>query len=574
MRRTESVAGRLTSVASLAVGIPRFVRILGHQARAHAGFLVAALLVGAAVTTWIAARPQRHSARPFIRPPFDDVAFKLWNRFLVRDDGRVILAVNEDGHFRLYEYSPGARRQLLPDTVDAIDAFLVGDRVVGLVDARGDDHLVPADPAVASLVPGGSVESVFGSPDHRGAVVLTATGRELHWIDFTTGAVQLISKVSRRMEGVAFCSPSEIVVAHDGGLALYDTSAKTTRPLARELAGRKRNPSCANGEILLSAEDGGELYGIYRIADIHGDGPPERLLREGHDLLEPKRRGDFVYFVAVIDSEYLLRRLSLRTGRSEDLTRNGVVYEYELIGTDTLVYSHRDMQTPAAVISMSLIDRSTSIIERERADVLFGIESVPAQDGRSGAFVFQPPASTPPAGSILYFGPRGADVSPRWDRHLMGLLYQGYTIYAPNYPGSVGFGRSYEDAPLSRAVDDMTRWGTFVKSRSHPVCYLSVSSGNVVMESVLGSDSANVVAAAAMFGLSSSPAYRPPVPTLFALGEEDPIVPFGRRTADLRLLGDPNVRVVGYANEGHWLHRREDLDDLLRRIHEACQGGG
>ena len=515
-----------------------------------------------------------HPAHPFVRPPFDDVAFKLWNRFLVRDDGRVVLAVNDAGRFSLYEYSAGSARTPVPGTDDAVDAFLFGDRVIGLIDAKGDNHLVPSDPAVAALIPGGSVERVFGSPDHRGAVVLATADRDLYWIDFATGAALPIARVRRKVEGVTFCNASEIVLAHDGNLVLYDVVRQQTRPLARELAGRKRSPSCHEGEVVFSAEDGADFYGIYRLPNIRSTAPPELLLREEHDLLDAKHHGDFIYYVATIGHEYLLRRLSVGTGRSEALTREGVVYGYEFAGIDTLVYSYRDMRTPASVVSRSLVDGRESVLEEEPGEGVFGVESMPSQDGRSEGFVFHPPAATRPSGSILYFGPRGADVSPRWDPHLMGLLYQGYTIYAPNYPGSVGLGRAYEEAPLSRAVDDMVRWAMFVQSRPAPICYLSVSSGNVVMEGVLQSSSAGVAAASVMFGLPGPPSYRPSVPTLFALGENDPIVPFRARATALHALRDHEVRIVGYPGEGHWLHRREDLDDLLRRIHVTCQSPG
>src|SRR5262249_35042038 len=152
-------------------------------------------------------------------------------------------------------------------------------------------------------------------------------------------------------------------------------------------------------------------------------------------------------------------------------------------------------------------------------------------------------------------------------------LYQGYTIYAPNYPGSAGFGMKYAEAPTDDALRDLSNWATWIRENAPgPVCYLAVSSGNIVMERLLQSNSSSVTGAAAIFAISSGPGYQPPVPTLFALGENDPIVPFGARRAELEALRRriERVRIVAYPNEGHWLRGRDHLRDLLENIDAIC----
>src|SRR5215472_13940037 len=133
----------------------------------------------------------------FRTPPFSETALRLWSRFVVDDAGRVILPINDRDTFRLYAYRDGGRELLLPESRDVIDAFFVGDRVIGLADARGDNRLVPTDAKVAALLSGQPVERVWSAPGHRAAVILSSSGRSLHWIDFDAGSSDLISPLHR-----------------------------------------------------------------------------------------------------------------------------------------------------------------------------------------------------------------------------------------------------------------------------------------------------------------------------------------------------------------------------------------
>src|SRR5207237_6987460 len=123
--------------------------------------------------------------------------------------------------------------------------------------------------------------------------------------------------------------------------------------------------------------------------------------QENHDLLQPRRQGRYLYFTAVLDSEYLLRRMDLQSGRIEQLTDHGVVYGYDFLADGTLVYFHRDLRTPGALIA------GGKVLESVPSGVDFRVERLPRH-----AIAFQPPARTRQAGTILYIGPLPADVSP------------------------------------------------------------------------------------------------------------------------------------------------------------------
>jgi hypothetical protein len=535
--------------------------------------LVLAGAVGLVAGAWVAWRRGRGRV-PFRRPPFVDIAFKVPSRFLVADDGTVIMGVNEAGRSELYAYGPAGRRKVLSAAVDVTEGFYDGDRLIGLSDPLGDGNLVPTDPAIAALVPKGA-ERLVGAPDHRGAIVHTGS-HQVRWLDFAARRSQFIRNASQRVD-VSFCTPTQVALAVDGNLLLYDTASGQARQLAPGIVDRKRNPFCAaDGSLVFAARAGGEFYAIHRLDHVLSEqgaaAAPQVLLREDHELFLPQLHQGWLYYLAVVDSAYLLRRLELATGRREDLTTAGVVYDYRLAGPGRLVYSFRDVHTAAAVLSLSLVDRRVTVLETEHSDLDFGVERVPAREGRSTAFVFHPPAQTRPAGTMLYFN--SLDTSPRWETILMGLAYQGYTIYSPNYPGSAGFGRSYEDAPRSAAVTDLGRWADYLASQSAaPRCFLSVSAGNMLLEQVLAGRRQGVAAAIALFGRSSGSEYLPPVPTLFVLGENDPIVQFSVRSVELRQLAgrSPNVQVRSYRDVGHSIRGRDNLVDLLRRSHEFCQ---
>ena len=151
--------------------------------------------------------------------------------------------------------------------------------------------------------------------------------------------------------------------------------------------------------------------------------------------------------------------MDLRSGRIEQLTDHGVVYGYDFLADGTLVYFHRDLRTPGALIA------GGKVLESVPSGVDFRVERLPRH-----AIAFQPPARTRQAGTILYIGPLHADVSPRWDPLIMGLVYQGFRVVAPNYPGSLGFGRTYEDAPWQAAVEELASWTDSLR----PACTIAV----------------------------------------------------------------------------------------------------
>jgi dipeptidyl aminopeptidase/acylaminoacyl peptidase len=154
----------------------------------------------------------------------------------------------------------------------------------------------------------------------------------------------------------------------------------------------------------------------------------------------------------------------------------------------------------------------------------------------------------------------------------MNVCNNGYIIIAPNYPMSSGFGKSYYNLNFSDALTDINNWKEFISQRyaDIPLYYLSSSSGNILMEQSLNQDHKGIYASASLFGVPVNEYPNLPVPVLYILGENDPLIDFNTRHKNLEIAQKLNsdISVISYKGEGHWFRNsgntRDAVDKLVR----------
>jgi len=181
----------------------------------------------------------------------------------------------------------------------------------------------------------------------------------------------------------------------------------------------------------------------------------------------------------------------------------------------------------------------------------------------SPAYIFEPQKAK---GTILFFHPGlHSDFSPRWDSILMNLVQSGYRVIAPNYPMSFGYGKKYSKSSFKEAVFDLQNWKKYILDKYKPqkLFYMSASSGNLLMETNLKIDQTDINGAVSLFGLAQNSRPRFTIPALYVLGINDPKVNFYTRKNSLL---QPNITLLSFVDEGHWLRKRKNIEKAVRSI--------
>ncbi|MCP5063389.1 MAG: hypothetical protein GY936_13130 [Ignavibacteriae bacterium] len=327
------------------------------------------------------------------------------------------------------------------------------------------------------------------------------------------------------------------------------------------MSGEKLNPHFYKDEIFFV----NNYYKIYKINSKFSN-KAEVVLETEHDLRIPKRDNSYLYFIEIINSEYLLKRIHLGNMNNEILTNKGVVYNYDFLKSN-LVLSYSDFNTPRCISILDLDTKLVSNISGGSHIINGSFKFTKPSPISSPSFIYSPESSNP-KGLIIYLHPGlHSDFSPRWDTILMTLVKNGYKIFAPNYPMSSGYGKNYFSSSFSSAVTDILKLKEHLKLRYNntPLFFISASSGNILMENILARDKTDVNSSISLFGL---PGIKPQNNTLYILGTNDPLVNFSKRTSQLKEYQTDNNRLTieTYSNEGHWFRRKENIKDVVVKI--------
>ncbi len=224
---------------------------------------------------------------------------------------------------------------------------------------------------------------------------------------------------------------------------------------------------------------------------------------------------------------------------------------------------YSDELTPKSLNVMNL--KSGRIYNTMNNTVNHSIKVKSHREPGIASFMYKiiPPNTAERRGIILYIHPGiHSDFSPRWDEFLFTLAHNGYTVIAPNYPMSSGFGKSFSKLEWSVAITDLARIVDVVtlENPDVPVFILTSSSGNLPTQDLLISTRGKgVKGVAVMFGTLKGEVLDTFVPTLYLAGVNDPITSL--RTLKQAInngLSSGKADVFAFKNEGHWFRRIEN----------------
>jgi len=501
-------------------------------------------------------------------PDYQDIK-EVEPHFIITPDEEIVFSANCNGRFKLIEYDNDSIEELNIDYDYIINPVLIQDEVAGLWDQNSNEKYRFTSSKIDAFLNSQPIRSALSSPNGNFLLYIPKNRNDLHLLDPDSMDDVFISRSVAKTNHICFDKlESYFVFPQNNKVFQYDITEKRLREIITGLGDKKLNLFTIDDELYFVNNDTSEFYNIYK-CDLKDSVQKAKLvLSLNHDLRLPKWHGRRLFFIKVVNGEYLLHYRDLENGDIEQLTDKGVVYDYQFY-MDKIVFTYSDFSTPKCLRSIDIYTSEIKTLFGSEEELGLGYTYIKKSPERSGAYIFSPPDSVNTKGTVLFIhAGLHSDFSPRWEYMLMGLCLNGYRIISPNYPGSCGYGKSYRSKDLNEALWDLVLWRKHIVEifGDTPIYCLSVSSGNVLMEYFLLAESDEIEAAVSFIGVPSGrePEYHCPV--LYILGENDPTVNFNARKNQLMHSKSQKVMIKSYPDEGHGIRKPSNKKDLIESI--------
>lgn len=503
---------------------------------------------------------------------FLESAGQVHDKYLFGSDGRLIFTLNDSNYYSFKIYNKGKIEDFMPHKKNVFNPILISNEISGIQDSDGDEEFKSLSAALIEYIGSNSIKAIYSFK--LGLLILLQVENDngLYLINLSEKTKRRIAEITYKLNGAIFSKTGNtLIVSYDGSLICIDLLTNDVFELANCLEGEKLNPFLFDSNLYFVNNSQSEYYNLFKIDLNDSESCKVQLVLElEHDIRLPKIKNDFLYFIEVINSEYLLKKIDLESQKIYSITYCGVVYNYDFYKEGSLTMIYSDLITPKCLMIYNELDKSFLNVSGSSTKHNISKELIKSGSGNSSAYSLKKNGSNI-KGVILFFHPGlHSDFSPRWDDVLLNLCYNGYTIIAPNSPMSSGYGKTYYNSSFDQAIEDSKEWKRYILKhyKKMPLFYLSMSSGNILMEYLLNSDTHGIEAAGSLFGIPAEINRRSFfVPTLYILGENDPQIDFNRRYLILseEQKSHPSLSIIKY-DEGHWFRKRDNMRDAVNRI--------
>lgn len=492
------------------------------------------------------------------------------DKYLITTDGKVVFSINKPEYYSLREFKDAKISDLLPGNENVFNPFQIEEEISALQDFEGDEEFIPLYGPLRDILAGQTIKNVFNLPSDNRLVIEMKDEKALLLYDPVIREIKTILTGYGKINGLT-ANDKCIIISYDNNLNLYDLNSGELYPLADQMQGEKLNPFLSGNKLYFVNNDFSEFYSVYSM-DINSSSgiSPVEIYKTPNDIRMPKVKGAFLWYIEIIKSEYLLRRTNLSSGITESLTQKGVVYNYDFFNDTLISFIYSDLNTPKSLFLYNT--KKDEFVNISGSAIKHNINASFISDpgSLSGAWLLSDTLK-PVRGIILFIHPGlHSDFSPRWDNLLMNLCANGYYILAPNYPMSCGYGKTFTAMIEDDAVRSLIKWKGYIleKYKEQPAFCISASSGNLLMEELLAEDFHGISAAVSLFGIPGNEYdFKNKVPSLYILGENDPVVNFTTRYAQLNALNGKNdIEIISYQDEGHWFRKRKNMQDAVNKI--------
>ncbi|QHS63537.1 alpha/beta hydrolase [Chitinophaga agri] len=479
-------------------------------------------------------------------------------------DGSIVYINHSGNAYALNQVKDGQSMPISTFSHPVFFPFLYNGETAWLTDSCGNE-LYTSSKANFNRISGNTIDRIYTSNTGR-YLIYKKTDEGVFLFDQQTQCETLLEQLTNEFTHLAFDPTDSIASYKDGDdLFILHLPSAITGKLAVPLSGEKFNPCPFAGKIYFACRDTAQFTAIYS-CDLSSS-EISKVHQTSNELRLPTVTDTSLYFIEIINSQYLLRRKSLTSGKVDQITDRGVVYTY-IPGEKQVYYSYADINSTKSLYSYRLDTRTSVPID---SITLFpDLEAKPyvITPGDTVHYQISSNKAISRPGTILFIHPGlHGDYSPRFEPLLYHLANAGYLIICPNYPGSKGYGYDYEHQNPEAAVEMLSKMAQQIRSQtSKPLYLLTSSSGNILAERLLNMEKCQFTAAVSLFGIPGA-APTPKVPVLYLLGENDQQINYGRRKEQLSTAAKKHpISIYSYPCEGHWFRDNASLQDASERI--------
>ncbi len=507
--------------------------------------------------------------QPLNNLSFVDEVTEVDARYLVLPDSSIVFSANRDSVYQLFKYKNKSIQKLSKTNKSVFTPFLIKEIIAGLSDFSGNENYQIVPNLLDMYLNDNYVKKIFSFNKGKYIILQLKNSSKIFFINLNNNKKVVLFEFKNKLNGVFYSRENDcFIISYDDVLICYNIGNNNIYKLAENIKGRKLNPFIYNEQVFFVNNSYSEYYQIFNLNINDKNLSPKIFYETDYDVKLPKFDGNYLYFVEVVNNEYLLKRKKVKTNFVENITDKGVIYNYDFLNSENLIIAYSDFYTPKCIGIINPVNKKIKNISGSSFDISANYKYYPSIKNLSPAYELYSTLKKNTKGILLFFHPGlHSDFSPRWDTILMMLVENGYIIFAPNYPMSFGYGKKYSLSNFDDAVNDMLGWKKHLnnKYKNLPIYFISASSGNILMENVLEKSDEDVNASVSLFGLSG---VKPNIKTLYILGKNDPIVNFNYRYNQLReyKTSENKLLITIYNNEGHWFRRKENIKDAVVKI--------
>jgi hypothetical protein len=492
------------------------------------------------------------------------------SEFLVRGDS-VYYTLNTGSGMELHQILGNSDRKLFGEN-NCLHPFLYRGKLAYLKDSLGNESFLSSNKQFNQLLGGHHIRKLNSFNEGRILVVQINESGVIYIVIPSLNKLIRIKNIYR-YAGVAYDEPRQLlIVAEDLGFTVVNCQSFSQVHYDSGGIENARDLFVAGHFLYFSANDKTDYRSIYKLNLLSPQGGIILVKSSSHDLRLPKLNEGRLYYVEVVNHEYLLKRVD-SSGSTDIINKHGVIYNYDFVN-NRLVYAYAGLNNPRSIYLTLTIHPGQSENCFPKAVLLPKIIADEMNYSKSSHpfLILKKNPREAPKGIIVFLHPgQNTDFSPRWDLLLNNLCLKGYWIAAPNLPSSSGNGIAYEQGSDVEALAELKQLNKYLFHQYNdvPLYYLCSSFSNILQEAMLSENNAPVSAAASLFGIPATSSNLSEIhyPVLYILGENDPYVSFKNRVRDFPIqLFAPSISYLSYPAEGHWFRSNDHMSSALDHI--------
>lgn len=520
-----------------------------------------------------------HFETTYLKQPFSykfEDALETDNEICINRD-TILYSKNTNGTYQIYLYNhkKSADINLLKDSEDLINPFIFNGKPCFIKRSSFGKNYSLVGSLPVSLN-NKHFSRAYSSPGGCYVLLKVANADSLFLLSAKGNSLVSLPNNFTNFNSCSFFEQNNSLVISAGDkLWKVNLANLKVTEIITGLEGKKLNPSIYGDSIYYASYNTSGHYCLYSspVNNSSGNGlKAHLLLQSSFDLRMPLRRNEFLYYIEVVNSEYLLRAKDLISGVTYPLTLEGVVYSFQ-IWQNSLISIYSDLQTPRTIKILDNLKSKKILSDTTSLKRISFKKLIWKEKGGVPAYELFPADTSNIKGVILYFHPGriNDDFSPRWDNMLMPLIGFKYVIIAPNPPSSSGYGRYYEALPRDSAIYDMADWYYDIKRRfpKLPVFFYGISSGCPLMEACVTELNIPVNGIISAFGLPYPTFNSNGTPCIYLLGKYDPVIPYKIRYKELTETEQLHREIqILTVDEGHWIQKPKSFYYFFSNIDE------